>query len=193
MGILELAFHIRTADLFVYCPVPSPLLTPAPAVSDTRRAARPRVDVPAARPTVPPNPSPSNDTVQSHPPPTVNDEHRRPQPLAHLPRRTPRPHPSESFTSRDAGATSPHFSTPGAIIVAPMRLSPTRASSVSQSHLLTSPRNQDQTGTLDTTASTRRFSRALPVSWNAQRPCCTSLRNRLRSSLSLRRTSGSTR
>jgi hypothetical protein len=97
-----------------------PIPPPVPAVPDTRQAARPRVDVP-------PIPGPSNDTVQPHPPPTVNDEHRRPQPLARLPRRTLRPGPSDSSTSRDARATSPHFSTPGATMVAPMRLSPTRA------------------------------------------------------------------
>ena len=106
--------------------VPPPILAPALAVPDARRAARPRVDVPAARTNVPPIPGPSNDTVQPHPSPTVTDKHRRPQPLARLPCRTPRPHPKPS-TCRDARATSPHFSTPGATMVAPMSLSPTRA------------------------------------------------------------------
>ena len=107
--------------------VPPPIPAPAPAVPDARQAARPRVDVPTARPNVPPIPGPSNDTVQPQPPPTINDEHRHPQPLARLSRRTPRPGPSDPSTSRDARATSPHFSTPGATMVAPMRLSPTRA------------------------------------------------------------------
>ncbi|KAH9959581.1 hypothetical protein BC827DRAFT_491257 [Russula dissimulans] len=77
----------------------------------------------AARPHMPPIPGPSTRAVQPPPPATINDPPRRPQPLVRtgvqraLPtnRRPPPP------------ATSPHFSTPGPTMVAPMRLSPTRA------------------------------------------------------------------
>jgi hypothetical protein len=107
--------------------VPLPVPAPAPVVPDVQRTAQPRANVPAARPNVPPIPGPSNNTIQPLPPPTVNDEPRRPRPLAQLARRAPRPDPSVPSSSRGSPATSSHFATPGATMVAPMRLSPTRA------------------------------------------------------------------
>ncbi len=107
-------------------PVPPPVLAPAPVVPNAQRTAQPRVNVPATHPNVPPNPGPYNNIIQP-PPPTVNDEHRRPRPLAQLASRAPQPDLSVPSTSRGVPATSPHFATPGATMVAPMRLSPTRA------------------------------------------------------------------
>ena len=111
----------------VQVPLPVPAPVPAPVVPDVQRTAQPRVNVPATRPNVPPIPGPSNNTTQPPPPPTVNDEHRRPPPLAQLARRVPQSHPSVPSSSRGASTTSSHFATPGATMVAPMRLSPTRA------------------------------------------------------------------
>ena len=105
--------------------VPAP--APAPAVPDAQRAVQTRANVPATRPNVPPIPGPSNNTIQPPPPPTVNDERRRPRPLAQLAGRAPQPEPSVPSSSRGASTTSSHFATPGATMVAPMRLSPTRA------------------------------------------------------------------
>jgi hypothetical protein len=105
--------------------VPAP--APAPVVPNAQRTAQTRANVPATRPNVPPIPGPSNNTIQPPPPSTVNDEHRRPRPLAQLARRVPQPDPSVPSSSRAASTTSSHFATPGATMVAPMRLSPTRA------------------------------------------------------------------
>lgn len=107
----------------VQVPVPAP----APVVPDVQRTAQPRANVPATRPSVPPIPGPSNNTIQPPPPPTVNGEHRRPRPLAELARRAPQPDSSVPSSSRGVSATSSHFATPGVTMVAPMRLSPTRA------------------------------------------------------------------
>ena len=107
--------------------VPLPVPTLAPVASDVQRTAQPRANVPATRTNVPPIPGPSNNIIQPPPPPTVNGEHRHPRPLAQLARRAPQPDPSVPSSSRGASATSSHFATPGATMVAPMRLSPTRA------------------------------------------------------------------
>jgi hypothetical protein len=104
---------------------PLPVPAPAPVVPDVQRTAQPHANVPATRLNVPPIPGLSNNTTQPPPPLTVNDEHRRPRPLAQLARRAPQP--NSSVPSRGSSATSSHFATPGATMVAPMRLSPTRA------------------------------------------------------------------
>jgi hypothetical protein len=111
----------------VQVPLPVPAPAPAAVVPDVQRTAQPRANVPATRPNVPPIPGPPNNTIQPPPPPTVNDEHRRPRPLAQLARRAPRAEPSVPSSSRGASTSSSHFATPGATMVAPMRLSPTRA------------------------------------------------------------------
>jgi hypothetical protein len=111
----------------VQVPLPVPAPAPAPVVPDVQRTAQSRANVPATRPNVPPFPGPSNGTIQPPQPPMVNNEHRRPRPLAELARRVPQPEPSVPSSSRGASATSSHFATPGATMVAPMRLSPTRA------------------------------------------------------------------
>ena len=107
---------------------PLPVPAPAPVVPDVQRTAQHRANnnIPATRPNVLPIPGTSNNTIQPPPPATVNDEHR-PRPLAQLARRAPQPDPSVSSGSLGAPATSSHFATPGATMVAPMRLSPTRA------------------------------------------------------------------
>ena len=107
--------------------VPLPVPAPVPVVPDVQRTAPLCANVPATRPNVPPIASPSNNTIQPPPSPTVNDKHHRPRPLAQLARRAPQPHPSVPSSSRGTPATSTHFATPGATMIAPMRLSPTRA------------------------------------------------------------------
>ncbi|KAI0288030.1 hypothetical protein BC826DRAFT_1108025 [Russula brevipes] len=78
-----------------------------------------------ARPNIPPVAGPSNGDIQPPPPPpTVTKQLGQPRPLA---RRTPRPGPSAPSTSRTALPTPPHFSTPGATMVAPMGLPSSRA------------------------------------------------------------------
>jgi hypothetical protein len=89
-----------------------------------RRAAPTHVNA-TARPDPPPVPGPSSGAVQLPPHSTDNNQHLQPRLLA---RRSRQPGPSApSTTSSVAPTTSPHFSTPGATMVASMRLSPTRA------------------------------------------------------------------
>jgi hypothetical protein len=108
-------------------PLPVPAPAPVAVVPDVQRTVQPPANVPATRPNVPPIPGPSNNIIQPPLPPTVNDERRRPRPLAQLTRRAPQADPSVPSSSRGASTSSSHLATPGATMVAPMRLSPTRA------------------------------------------------------------------
>ena len=108
-------------------PVPAVRSVPEPVPADmpgAGRAAPTHVNA-TARPDPPPVPGPSSGTVQLPPHSTDNTQHPQPRPLA---RRSQQPGPSApSTTSTIAPTTSPHFSTPGATMVASMGLSPTRA------------------------------------------------------------------
>ena len=112
-----------------------PALAPAPAirnvpppmpttVPDARRTTQTRVDATTAPPGAPPIPGPFNGATQPPPPSAATNQLSQPRPLT---RHGRQPGPSALSTYRAAPVTSPHFSTPGATLVDPMRLSPTRA------------------------------------------------------------------
>jgi len=106
-------------------PAPAPTNTPAGVPDGRRTTQRPVEAVP--RPNMPPIPGPSTVAVQPPPAPapTINDPPRRPRPLVRTGAGVQRALPTDRRPPPPA--VSPHFSTPGQTMVAPMRLSPTRA------------------------------------------------------------------
>ena len=109
-------------------PVPAPRGVPAPMPENLliTRPRAPATERPAPTQAVAPISGPSNRVVRPPPPPVDNEQLRRlPPPMDHS--RQPGPSTSTS-TSNPAPATSPHFfRTQSPTMVAPMRLSPTRA------------------------------------------------------------------